>query len=101
MTAQLGDVALGDLCSPELQRRALDGWSNIGLAGLLEVPEGAAYPPIAVAAFQATFAIITVALVSGGIADRAKFGAWMVFAGVWATVGALPRRRLGLQLHAR
>ena len=41
-------------------------------------------------AFQATFAIITVALVSGAIADRAKFGAWMVFAGVWATLVYFP-----------
>jgi len=62
----------------------------IGLANLLEVPEGAAFPPLAFAAFQATFAIITVALISGAIADRAKFGAWMVFAGVWATVVYFP-----------
>jgi len=61
-----------------------------GLNGLIEVPEGAAFPPLAFAAFQATFAIITVALVSGAIADRAKFGAWMVFAGVWATVVYFP-----------
>ncbi|MEO5533710.1 MAG: ammonium transporter [Pseudolysinimonas sp.] len=45
---------------------------------------------LAFAAFQATFAIITVALVSGSIADRAKFGAWMVFAGIWATVVYFP-----------
>jgi len=64
--------------------------ANIGLEGLLEVPEGAAYPPLAFAAFQATFAIITVALISGAIADRAKFGAWMVFAGVWATLVYFP-----------
>ena len=57
----------------------------IFLNNLLEVPEGAAYPPLAFVAFQAMFAILTVALVSGAIADRAKFGAWMVFAGVWAT----------------
>lgn len=62
----------------------------IGLTSLLEVPEGAAFPPLAFAAFQATFAIITVALISGAIADRAKFGAWMVFAGVWATVVYFP-----------
>ncbi len=62
----------------------------IGLNSLLEVPEGAAFPPLAFAAFQATFAIITVALISGAIADRAKFGAWMVFAGVWATVVYFP-----------
>ena len=46
----------------------------------------AAYPTLAFVAFQATFAIITVALISGAIADRAKFGAWMIFAGIWATV---------------
>ena len=42
------------------------------------------------AAFGATFAIITVALISGAIADRAKFGSWMVFAGIWATVVYFP-----------
>ncbi|WBU38702.1 ammonium transporter [Homoserinibacter sp. YIM 151385] len=62
----------------------------LGLNSLLEVPEDAAFPPIAFAAFQATFAIITVALVSGAIADRAKFGAWMIFAGIWATVVYFP-----------
>ncbi|KEP72866.1 ammonia channel protein, partial [Microbacterium sp. SUBG005] len=64
--------------------------SNFSLAGVLETPEGAAYPPLAFVAFQATFAIITVALVSGAIADRAKFGAWMIFAGIWATVVYFP-----------
>lgn len=42
------------------------------------------------ATFGATFAIITVALVSGAIADRAKFGSWMIFAGVWATFVYFP-----------
>ena len=50
----------------------------------------AAYPTLAFVAFQATFAIITVALISGAIADRAKFGAWLIFAGVWATVVYFP-----------
>ncbi|MEY4296460.1 MAG: hypothetical protein RL016_306 [Actinomycetota bacterium] len=49
-----------------------------------------AYPSMAFVAFQATFAIITVALISGAIADRAKFGAWMVFAGIWATIVYFP-----------
>lgn len=40
--------------------------------------------------FQGTFAIITVALISGAIADRAKFGSWMIFAGIWATVVYFP-----------
>ena len=65
-------------------------WSNIGLTAALETPEGAAYPPLAFVAFQATFAIITVALISGAIADRAKFGSWMIFAGIWATIVYFP-----------
>jgi len=56
----------------------------------LTTPDGAMFPPLAFAAFQATFAIITVALISGSIADRAKFGAWLVFAGIWATVVYFP-----------
>ena len=42
------------------------------------------------ALFGATFAIITVALISGAIADRAKFGAWLLFAGLWATLVYFP-----------
>jgi Amt family ammonium transporter len=41
-------------------------------------------------AFGATFAIITVALISGAIADRAKFGSWMVFVALWATIVYFP-----------
>ncbi len=66
--------------------------AEIGLAGVYAEagdPQGG-FPLIAFAAFQATFAIITVALISGAIADRAKFGAWMVFAGLWATLVYFP-----------
>ncbi|GAA2994393.1 Amt family ammonium transporter [Microbacterium terrae] len=42
------------------------------------------------ALFGSTFAIITVALISGAIADRAKFGSWMIFAGIWATIVYFP-----------
>jgi Amt family ammonium transporter len=63
-----------------------------GLAGLMEdvTSEAGGLPPMAFVAFQAVFAIITVALISGAIADRAKFGSWMVFAGVWATLVYFP-----------
>jgi ammonium transporter, Amt family len=47
-------------------------------------------PSMAFVAFQAVFAIITVALISGAIADRARFGPWLVFAGIWATVVYFP-----------
>ncbi|MDN5571487.1 MAG: ammonium transporter [Propionibacteriaceae bacterium] len=40
--------------------------------------------------FAATFAIITVALISGAVADRARFKAWMVFVPVWVTLVYCP-----------
>jgi Amt family ammonium transporter len=36
--------------------------------------------------FQLTFAVITVALISGAIADRVKLSSWLVFCAVWVTV---------------
>ena len=51
---------------------------------------GASSDTLVGATFGATFAIITVALISGAIADRARFGSWMIFAGVWATVVYFP-----------
>lgn len=59
------------------------------IAGEGEVVVGT-IPDMAFVAFQACFAILTVALISGAIADRAKFGPWMVFAGAWATVVYFP-----------
>jgi Amt family ammonium transporter len=43
-------------------------------------------PATVAAGFQATFAIITVALISGAIADRVKFGTWIAFAALWVTL---------------
>jgi ammonium transporter, Amt family len=48
------------------------------------------YPVMAFVAFQAVFAIITVALISGAIADRAKFSTWMIFTVIWATLVYFP-----------
>ncbi|QCB93989.1 ammonium transporter [Cellulomonas shaoxiangyii] len=47
-------------------------------------------PFLVAAGYQLTFAVITVALVSGAVADRIKFGAWLVFAGLWVTFAYLP-----------
>ena len=40
--------------------------------------------------FQLMFAVITVALISGAVADRMKFLAWGIFAAVWATLVCFP-----------
>jgi Amt family ammonium transporter len=68
-----------------------------GLMGTAGIDKGFAatslvftIPSMAFVAFQAVFAIIAVALISGAIADRAKFGAWMVFSGIWATIVYFP-----------
>jgi Amt family ammonium transporter len=36
------------------------------------------------------FAIITAALIAGAVADRARFGSWLLFVGIWVTVVYLP-----------
>jgi Amt family ammonium transporter len=64
-----------DYSGNPLTNFGLEGLDNDGLIG---------------AAFGATFAIITVALISGAIADRAKFGSWLIFAGIWATLVYFP-----------
>ncbi len=59
--------------------------------GLTSLSQGAdANTNLLGATFGATFAIITIALISGAIADRAKFGSWMLFAGIFATIGYFP-----------
>ena len=40
--------------------------------------------------FQMTFAVITAALISGAIADRVKFSAWVVFLPIWITLSYFP-----------
>ena len=47
-------------------------------------------PAILFAVFQGLFCVITGALVSGAIADRARFGAWLVFIGAWTLLVYAP-----------
>ncbi|MFJ1457022.1 ammonium transporter [Nocardia sp. N2S4-5] len=54
------------------------------------IPVAGSIPLSVFVAFQLMFAIITVALISGAVADRLKFGSWLLFAGVWATVVYFP-----------
>jgi Amt family ammonium transporter len=65
-----------------------------GLGGVVNdfTNNGGVYPvPVLVfAAFQLMFAIITPALISGAIADRAKFTAWAIFVAIWSTIVYFP-----------
>ncbi len=72
-------------------------YGGIGLSGLGSsvndfANNGGIYPiPLLVfAAFQLMFAIITPALISGAIADRAKFSAWALFVALWSTIVYFP-----------
>lgn len=62
-----------------------------GLQSLLgaETPEGAV-PAILIAIFQLIFAGLTVAIIGGAVEGRMKFSAWLVFAGLWATLVYFP-----------
>jgi Amt family ammonium transporter len=70
-------------------------FTHFGLAGAITDAEGEfivsdGLPTIVDVGFQATFAIITVALISGAIADRARFGTWLVFTAAWVTLAYFP-----------
>jgi Amt family ammonium transporter len=84
-------------------RSGLIGYSS-GLLGLQDLVDNAVFgaveaetvlntyllPDITFAGFQMMFAIITVALISGAVADRMRFGPWLLFTGIWATLVYFP-----------
>ncbi|MEY1675898.1 ammonium transporter [Gordonia sp. ABKF26] len=56
----------------------------------LYVTGGLSIPAIVFMGFQLTFAVITVALISGALAERVKFSTWIVFTVLWATIVYFP-----------
>ncbi|HXG91528.1 MAG TPA: ammonium transporter [Blastocatellia bacterium] len=58
------------------------GFSRVGL----DAASGASYPHMAFAMYQAMFAVITVALITGAFAERMKFTAFILFSLLWATL---------------
>jgi ammonium transporter, Amt family len=51
-----------------------------------EPRDGTAIPHLLFFAFQATFCIITTALVAGAVVERMRFGPFLVFAGLWSVL---------------
>ncbi len=47
-------------------------------------------PAILFVAFQAGFAMVTVALIAGAVADRMRFASWIIFATAWSVLVYLP-----------
>ncbi|MGD9618716.1 MAG: ammonium transporter [Mycolicibacterium sp.] len=60
--------------------------SHFGMLGIDPTTARSAIPELLFVTFQLSFVILTAALVSGAIADRAKFAAWMVFVPIWSIV---------------
>jgi Amt family ammonium transporter len=63
---------------------------HAGMSGLGPDSVHGTVPTLLFATFQLTFAIITAALISGAVADRVRFGAWLVFVPVWALLVYVP-----------
>jgi Amt family ammonium transporter len=64
--------------------------SFAGMTGIGPESTTGSIPTFVFAGFQLMFAIITAALLSGSIADRAKFGTWVVFVAAWVTLVYAP-----------
>jgi Amt family ammonium transporter len=71
-------------------------FSKVFLAGITPdstaatFSEGVVIPELVFVAFQLTFAAITVALIVGGLAERVKFSALLIFSVIWFTFSYLP-----------
>ncbi|MCX4752392.1 ammonium transporter [Kitasatospora purpeofusca] len=68
----------------------IGGLDHLGMAGITPASVTGTVPTVLFATFQLTFAIITAALISGAIADRARFGAWVAFTAVWTLLVYVP-----------
>lgn len=61
----------------------------VGLDGAIDAGNGG-IPMLAFVSFQGMFAVITAALISGAIVDRARFSAWAVFVALWSVLVYAP-----------
>jgi len=65
----------------------LGGLHNVALHDVgFEPRDGTTIPQLVFFAFQATFCIITVALIAGAVVERMRFGAFLIFAAIWSIV---------------
>jgi ammonium transporter, Amt family len=60
-----------------------------GFSSLVAEPEGAV-DTMVFAAFQGLFCAITVGLIAGAIADRVRFGTWLLFCALWTVLVYAP-----------
>ncbi|WP_255951325.1 ammonium transporter [Streptomyces odontomachi] len=63
---------------------------HLGMAGIGPDTVTGSVPTLLFSTFQLTFAMVTAALISGAIADRTRFTAWLVFVPVWTLLVYVP-----------
>ncbi|MEU9947856.1 ammonium transporter [Streptomyces poriferorum] len=63
---------------------------HVAMAGIGPDSVTGSVPTLLFTTFQLTFAIVTAALISGAIADRTKFAAWLVLVPVWTLLVYAP-----------
>ena len=68
----------------------LGGGESLGLKNITLETLSGTHPTYVFVVFQMLFCAITIGLVAGAIADRARFSAWMVFVPVWVTLVYVP-----------
>ncbi|MFD9288952.1 ammonium transporter [Streptomyces sp. NPDC060030] len=68
----------------------IGGLGHAGMVGIGPDDLTGSVPTLLFTTFQLTFAILTAALVSGAIADRMKFAAWVAFVPVWTLLVYVP-----------
>ena len=91
ITVSIAWVLYGDSLSFASGNGFIGGFAYLGEHGLVGSDTRVnGIPDLLFSAFQLTFAVITVALISGAIADRTKFGAWALFTAAWATLVYFP-----------
>ena len=65
----------------------IGGLNYVGMHDVTFAPvQGQTIPHLVFFAFQATFCIITTALVSGAVVERMRFGVFLVFAALWSVL---------------
>ena len=65
----------------------IGGLGNAFMSGVDFAPrEGTTIPELVFFAFQATFCIITTALISGAVVERMRFGPFLVFSALWSVL---------------
>ena len=68
----------------------LGGGESLGLKNITLETLSGTHPTYIFVVFQMLFCVVTIGLVAGAIADRAKFSAWMLFVPLWVTFVYVP-----------